>query len=190
MKKKILIICLLLTIVSLTGCTTKKKSTTPKEPVEIKDDFAPNTQVGYLKYLVPDGYKSNPDKIGVAFNDNTRKIYSNKDLGAEDVIYIDVMASPYEQDVSVYAESVNKNLKDYDTKYVIVNQSKLAKSGTLVYGRENFAMRKENIRTVNYAYLVTIGGYLHTVSIVGPEYQSTDVKELAYQVLQSFEKNI
>ena len=189
MKKKILLICLLLSIFTLVGCTVKKKTETSTEgPTEITDDIKTNNQVGYLKYFVPTDYQKNPSKIGYAYNDNTRKIYTDIDIDDPNVIILDAYADPYQGDVSAYAEEVNGKLTDEDVKFKIVSQSKLAKSGTLVYGRENYAMNQDGNTRVYYAYLTTIGGYVHTVSVSGPYFKSTDVKELAYQVLQSFEK--
>jgi hypothetical protein len=190
MKKKLFLICLLLTIFTLTGCVKTKETKTPSDgPVEIVEDIKPNLQVGYLKYYVPEDFKSNPDKIGLAYNDNTRKIYTNIDIDDAEVILIDAYATSYEKDVSAYAEEINQKLTDVeDVKFKIVKQSKLSKSGTLVYGREDYLLNSDNGPRVYYAYVITIGGYLHTVSISGPTYKSTDVKELAYQILQSFDK--
>lgn len=191
-KKKILILLLLITIVGLfilTGCDNSSKNVNEKNVEEVqKNEEAkiPNTQVKDLKYYIPSEFKNYKDLIGIAYSQDTRKIFVKGNASdLNDAIYVDVYTNVSSQGLTNYIENVNKNLSDQDVKISFGKDIILDKGTTSVFSRENFVLKKDGNETLNFAYFTYKDGYIYTINIHGPNSKSEEIKTLAKEVLSS-----
>ena len=178
MKKKI-ISCLfiLLALISITGCASKKEEKESK-----KDSVVANTKFGWSKVYIPVGYIYRPDLRGLIYTEDQRKLFiMGEPDDRSEAIIIDLIMEEYNDYIENYVNTKNSSIKD-DNTYKLIKE-KPAK----LFAREKYEGKSGDTVIYNYTYISKYYDYIYLYTISGPKSKESELNTLKTNFLNSWE---
>ena len=175
MKKKIVLSLLVIVmILGVTGCGKKKEEEKKEEIPQI----VANQELGWIKYYVPTDFVYQPDLKGLAYTDNDRKIYTKGDYkDRNSVIIIDVIKQELNENLDDYIIKLNNNITG--SQYIKTSDT------PVIYSRERYEGKANEIVIYNYTYLAVYNGSLYNITVSGPLSSDDELYSLKSNILNT-----